>query len=42
MMPTDVVLVFGLYWVTTLGFLAWVTRSNMELDKRLGTKEEQT
>jgi hypothetical protein len=35
-MPIDVVLVFALYWVTTLGYLAWVTASNRELDKRLG------
>jgi hypothetical protein len=40
-MPADVVLVFALYWVTTLGFLAWVTTSNRELDRRLGETEEQ-
>jgi hypothetical protein len=42
MMPTDVVLVFALYWITTLSFLAWVTRSNKELDERLGKTGEQT
>lgn len=41
-MPADVVIVFALYWITTLSFLTWVTRSNTELDKRLGTIEEQT
>ena len=40
-MPVDVVIVFALYWVTTLGFLAWVTRSNRELDERLGVTGEQ-
>ncbi len=41
-MPTDVVLVFALYWITTLGFLAWVTRSSAELDEKLDTTEEQS
>jgi len=41
LMPADVVIVFALYWVTTLGYLVWVTRSNRELDERLGKTGEQ-
>ena len=42
MMPADVVLVFALYWITTIGFLVWVTRANKELDEQLRKTGEQT
>lgn len=35
-MPIDVLEVFVLFWVTVIGYYAWVTRANLEIDKKLG------
>jgi hypothetical protein len=41
MMPIDVLEVFALYWVTTIGFVTWIIKTNMDLDKKLSEKGEQ-
>ena len=40
-MPIDVLEVFALYWVATIGFVAWVIKTNVGLDKKLSEKGEQ-
>jgi hypothetical protein len=34
-MPVDVLEVFVLFWVTVISYYAWVTRANLEIDKKL-------
>jgi hypothetical protein len=40
MMPTEVLYVFALYWLATIGFTAWVVRVNMGLEKKLNKEGE--
>jgi hypothetical protein len=39
-MLIDVVEVFILFWVTVIGYYVWVTRANLEIDKKLGRNSE--
>jgi len=41
MMPIDVLEVFALYWVTMIGFVAWIIKANVDLEKKLNKKGEQ-
>jgi hypothetical protein len=40
-MPVDVIEVFVLFWVTVIGYYAWVTRANLEIDKKLGKDRDR-
>lgn len=41
-MPAEVLAIFALYWLTTLGFTAWVTKSNKDIERKLGKEGEQS
>jgi len=40
MMPAEVLGVFALYWLATIGFIAWAVRANMGLERKLKREGE--
>jgi hypothetical protein len=40
MMPVEVLEVFALYWLATIGFIAWAVKANVGLERKLNKEGE--